>query len=85
MIRTAWRTVEILQEGRLMDRMSISALLGAVILAFILRKKEVFSVFELELEMPCAHQNAHQRGSICLYSLIFCPHKPLLCKYLQSR
>ena len=25
----AWRTVEILQEGRLMDRMSISALLGA--------------------------------------------------------
>ncbi len=28
-IGAAWRTVEILQEGRLMDRMSISALLGA--------------------------------------------------------
>ncbi len=72
-IRAAWRTVEILQEVCLMDRMSISALLGAVIFDFTLPKKEIFSVFELELEMLRTHQNAHQRGSISLLPALYLP------------
>ena len=47
-IGTAWRTVEILQEGRLMARMSISALLGAVILVF---SKHILTVTCLTTEL----------------------------------
>ena len=46
--------------------MSISALLGAVIFDFTIPEKEVLPVFELDLEMLCAHQNAHQQRSISL-------------------
>ena len=58
------------------QRMSISALLGAVIFVFTIPKKEVLSIFELELEMLCAHQNSHQQSSISLHTLIFAPINP---------